>query len=207
MIASIEQACHQLTSRLNEIPENRRRLLNPLVEYIVTKVNQNEPVRLVYICTHNSRRSHLGQIWSAVAADYWGIEGIQTFSGGTEATAFHPHAIRALQSDGFVVEKMSDGLNPIYRVEYAAGRELECFSKVYHHPSNPNRQFAAVMTCSDAEENCPFIPGVEFRIGTTYDDPKASDGTPHEAAVYLERSHQIAMECLYVFSQVKALLK
>ena len=203
MIASIEQACHQLTSRLNEIPENRRRLLNPLVEYIVTKVNQNEPVRLVYICTHNSRRSHLGQIWSAVAADYWGIEGIQTFSGGTEATAFHPHAIRALQSDGFVVEKVSDGMNPIYLVEYAAGRELECFSKVYHHPSNPNSQFAAVMTCSDAEENCPFIPGVEFRIGTTYDDPKASDGTPHEATVYLERSHQIAMECLYVFSRLK----
>jgi protein-tyrosine-phosphatase len=207
MITSIEQVCQQLTSRLNELPENRQRMLLPLAEYIQTKLNQKEPIRLVYICTHNSRRSHLGQIWSAVAADYFGIDNVQTYSGGTEATAFHPNAIRALQSDGFVVEKVLEGMNPIYRVEYAVGKEVECFSKVYHHPANPQRQFAAIMTCSDAEENCPFIPGVEFRIGTTYDDPKAADGTPHEAAVYKERSHQIALECLYVFSKVKSSLK
>jgi protein-tyrosine phosphatase/arsenate reductase len=56
------------------------------------------------------------------------------------------------------------------------------------------------MTCSDAEENCPFIPGVDLRIGTTYDDPKAFDGTQLQDEKYQERSSQIALECLYVFS-------
>jgi arsenate reductase len=59
------------------------------------------------------------------------------------------------------------------------------------------------MTCSDAEENCPFIPGVELRIGTTYEDPKAYDNTLQQDTQYDTRCRQIALETLYVFSLVQ----
>ena len=58
------------------------------------------------------------------------------------------------------------------------------------------------MTCDHASENCPIVPGAEKRISITYLDPKISDGTPEQKAVYEERSLQIATEMKYVFSQV-----
>jgi arsenate reductase len=58
------------------------------------------------------------------------------------------------------------------------------------------------MTCTHADENCPFIPGAT-RISLPYEDPKAFDGTPEEEAIYAERCRQIARELLFAFSQVK----
>ena len=59
------------------------------------------------------------------------------------------------------------------------------------------------MTCSHADENCPFIAGAEKRIPITYEDPKKFDNTPEQLAKYNERSLQIATELFYVFSKVK----
>jgi protein-tyrosine phosphatase/arsenate reductase len=200
---NVKLICQRLEGSFEFIPPSRKEVLKKIVDYVSLKKQQNVPVQLVYICTHNSRRSHLGQIWSAVAAYYYGIENVTTYSGGTEATAFHPNAIFALKLQGFVISTEEKSSNPLYKVEFARDGYTNCFSKVYDHDLNPKSEFAAIMTCSDAEENCPFIPGVEFKIGTTYDDPKAFDGTPEESDKYQERSLQIALECLYVFSLVK----
>jgi protein-tyrosine phosphatase/arsenate reductase len=199
----IQEYCSDLSHRYTTIPEGRSQLLLQLSNYIQGKKDRNEPIRLVFICTHNSRRSHFGQVWGAVAAAYYGIGNVHTYSGGTEATAFHPNAIQALRTTGFQIETNREGSNPHYTVSYGEGGSTICFSKVFDDPNNPSSGFAAVMTCSDAEQNCPFVPGTEFRIGITYDDPKAFDGTPLRDAKYLERSEQIATECLYVFSQIK----
>ena len=126
-----------------------------------------------------------------------------TYSGGTEATAFNINAINAVKRIGFDVKKINEGLNAIYQVYFdEAENPIDCFSKVYDDAKNPTSEFAAIMTCSDAEENCPFIPGVELRIGTTYDDPKAFDNTPFQDAKYDERCKQIALETFYVFSKI-----
>ncbi len=69
---------------------------------------------------------------------------------------------------------------------------------------NPASDFAAVMTCSQADVGCPFITGAEKRIPVTYDDPKAFDQTPQQKEKYHERSLQIATEMHYVFSQISA---
>ena len=69
--------------------------------------------------------------------------------------------------------------------------------------ANPEKDFAAVMTCSHADEHCPFIPGATARIALTYDDPKDFDDTPLESEKYRERVMQIGREILYAFSQVK----
>jgi protein-tyrosine phosphatase/arsenate reductase len=127
---------------------------------------------------------------------------VYTYSGGTEATAFNPNAINALKTAGFEISAYSTDANPTYIVRFGDNESTTCFSKVYDNEVNPKSNFAAIMTCSDAEENCPFIPGVDWRIGTTYDDPKAFDGTTLQDEKYLERSNQIALECLYVFSLI-----
>jgi protein-tyrosine phosphatase/arsenate reductase len=204
MFDVLKNYCDQLVNQFDTIPAERKELLTKISDYIQSKKDANLPINLMYVCTHNSRRSHFGQIWAAVAASFFGIENVDSFSGGTEATAFNPNAIQALTETGFEITTEELTANPIYKVVYGT-KETQfttCFSKVYDDSFNPSSNFAAIMTCSDAEQNCPFIPGVELRIGTTYSDPKAFDGTPQQAEKYLERSNQIARECLYVFSKI-----
>lgn len=205
MFSLIKNRCNSLVNNFKEIPLERRLILEKIAGYIKAKLEKEGGVNLIYVCTHNSRRSHLGQVWAAVAASYFDIGNIKTFSGGTEATAFNPNAIKALTSSGFEVNKKTESDNPIYRVFFGEGESTDCFSKIYNHDANPLNNFAAIMTCSDAEENCPLIIGCELRIGTTYNDPKAYDNTALQDEKYIERSNQIAMECLYVFSAVKNL--
>lgn len=184
------------------IPPARQQTLAKLASYVNEK-QKGQPIALNFICTHNSRRSHLGQIWAAVAAAFYGLDHINTFSGGTEATAFNPRAVAAMIRAGFKIENPG-GENPHYQVTYGAGEPpLECFSKVYGDPFNPRDNFAAIMTCSDADENCPIIPGAEMRLALTYEDPKAADDTPEEAQRYDERVRQIGREIFYAMRLVK----
>lgn len=204
MFLSIKDYLDNLVNCFGEISSERKLLLEKISHYISKKIAEKKEIQLVYICTHNSRRSHFGQIWANVAADYFKVENIFTFSGGTEATAFNINAIQALRRIGFDVSTVEDGKNPIYRVAHSDEYSPSiCFSKTHDDTVNPSDNYAAIMTCSDAEENCPFIPGVELRIGTTYDDPKAFDNTPLQDSKYDERCRQIALETLYVFSSVK----
>lgn len=200
LYTTIRERCDELVAAFDSLPAERKQLLQQIAAYIQAKGDANAPANLVYICTHNSRRSHFGQVWAAVAARYYNIPFVYSFSGGTEATAFHPNAIQALRTSGFQIIPETNNPNPHYTIRYGDNESTTCFSKVYNDAVNPETQFAAIMTCSDAEENCPFIPGAELRIGTTYDDPKAFDGTSVQEERYLERSDQIATECLYVFS-------
>lgn len=203
MFEPIQLLCDELILGFDSIPSERKILLSKISSFIQERKDKNQEINLVYVCTHNSRRSHFGQVWSAVATNYFQVKNVNTFSGGTEATAFNQNAINALTSVGFEFEKLTDSDNPHYSVKFGAANETICFSKTVDDNANPRTNFAAIMTCSDADENCPFIPGVDLRIGTTYEDPKAFDGTELQDKMYNERSIQIATECLYVFSQIK----
>jgi len=193
---------HSRESEFDKINSNRVSLLKDFANYIKSK--ENEEVNLTFICTHNSRRSHFGQIWAQTAAYYYNADNVRCYSGGTEATAFNPRAVDAIIKVGFEVDKTGDENNPVYFVNYAKDIEpLNCFSKVYDDDFNPKANFAPVMTCSHADENCPFIPGAEKRFAVTYEDPKEFDGTEFEEAKYDERCADIAREMLYTFSLIK----
>lgn len=202
MNTKVKNACDQLSRQFDAILPERKQLLAKISNYIQQKKDVNQAIQLVYVCTHNSRRSHFGQIWGAVAAEYYGVNNVSTFSGGTESTAFNPNAIHALNGLGFDITTTDLSSNPKYEVDFGGSKASICFSKVYDDASNPSSNFAAIMTCGDAEENCPFIPGVELRIGTTYEDPKAFDGTELQEEKYIERALQIGLETLYVFSKI-----
>ncbi|MCT3835408.1 protein-tyrosine-phosphatase [Elizabethkingia anophelis] len=186
------------------INEERKNVLWPLIGYIQKKINDKQRININFICTHNSRRSHLSQIWAQAAALYFNIPGVHCYSGGTEETALFPKIIETLKIQGFNILKISDGNNPVYAIKYSANTPpVIGFSKKYDNPFNPEDSYAAVMTCSQADEGCPFIAGAEVRIPITFEDPQKSDNTPEQTQVYAERSLQIAAEMLYVFSSIK----
>jgi protein-tyrosine-phosphatase len=200
----IQQYISSVINEFGQLSQQRKEMLRVLTNYIESKIKAGKPAKLTFICTHNSRRSHISQIWAQTAACYYSIKGIETYSGGTEATAFNPRSVKAMTKAGFLIEKTGDVENPIYEVRFSdAAIPVKAFSKVYDAAGNPEKDFAAIMTCTQADEGCPFIPGADARLAIPYDDPKTFDGTLQEEAKYDERTRQIASEMLYVFSLIK----
>ncbi|KGK31307.1 low molecular weight phosphatase family protein [Cellulophaga sp. E6(2014)] len=190
---------------IERISATRKEILDPLAEFIQHKVKTDQEIRLNFICTHNSRRSHLSQAWAQAIAAHFGITNVHSYSGGTEATALFPMAATTLKNSGFQITSLSEGKNPVYSIKYAANEvPIIGFSKTFDAPFNPSSEFAAIMTCSSADQGCPFIAGAEKRFPITFEDPKAFDNTPQQAEKYQERSLQIATELYYIFSKVKA---
>jgi arsenate reductase len=195
----------QFEATFSAIPADRKKILSELTRFIKGKQAANEAINLIFICTHNSRRSHISQLWAQAAAACYGIKNVSCYSGGTEATAFNPRAVKAMSEVGFQITKPDDSVNPHYEVRYSDHHPLViAFSKVYDDAFNPQKDFAAIMTCSHADENCPLVLGASARIALTYDDPKEFDGTPLEAAKYAERVNEIGKEIFFAFSQVNA---
>lgn len=185
------------------ILDERKIILQPLIDFVQTKLDANQSIRLNFICTHNSRRSHLSQIWAQTAASYYNINNVFCYSGGTETTALFPKVIETLQSSGFKIKSLSEGENPVYAIKYSENEHpVIGFSKTFDDVFNPNSDYAAIMTCSHADENCPIVDGAEKRIPITYDDPKEFDNTSEQSAKYNERSLQIASEMFYIFSKI-----
>ena len=184
------------------IADKRKQVLKELVSYVQESKDANGEVNLNFICTHNSRRSQFSQIWAKVLAEYYQIE-LKSFSGGVEVTACNERTIQSLKNTGFNVSQKGD-VNPKYQVTWDSKNEgIELFSKLFNDEVNPVKNFAAVMTCSHADENCPFVTGCDVRIPVRYEDPKAFDDTPLESEMYNLRSSEIATEMKYVFSQIK----
>jgi len=189
---------------INLVSKERQAILQPLINFIQTKTTKNEAIRLNFICTHNSRRSHLSQVWAQVMAFHFNIKNVASYSGGTEATALFPKVAETLTGLGFNIEKLSEESNPIYSIQFSDNElPLIGFSKKHDANFNPKNEFCAILTCSSADVGCPFIPGAEKRIPITFEDPKAFDNTKLQTEKYLERCLDIATELKYVFSMVE----
>ena len=202
MNLKIREIIAQLSTE--RISEERKIILQPLIEFISSKITKNEEVRLNFICTHNSRRSHLSQIWGQTMANYYQIENVFCYSGGTEATAMFPKISETLTNQGFEILKLSETENPVYAVKFAENEHaVICFSKKYDDDFNPKSEFAAILTCDSADENCPIVYGAEARIPIKYEDPKKSDGTAEMNETYFNRSLEIATEMKFVFENLR----
>ncbi|ATL49043.1 protein-tyrosine-phosphatase [Chitinophaga caeni] len=191
-------------NEINGILPGRKNVLDLLVSFLQENIKLGSPSSLLFICTHNSRRSHMAQLLAAASIAYYGLKGITTYSGGTEVTSFNTNAIKALKNAGFKIESQEKGDNPVYEV--SMGNHIPIIrsnSKKFSNAPNPASGFIAIMTCSSADEGCPLVPGSATRISIPYDDPKLADGTPQQDLVYMERCKEIAIEMLYVFSRVR----
>ncbi|HZY79525.1 MAG TPA: protein-tyrosine-phosphatase [Cyclobacteriaceae bacterium] len=195
----VEDTIRNLLREFDRVPQHRKVILNDIAGFC----RSTSPANLVFICTHNSRRSHISQVWAQTAAAYFNTSHVASYSGGTEATAFNPRAVRAMRELGFEIEVATNNQNPRYLVRYSdAHPSFEVFSKKYDDRENPSTGFAAIMTCTHADENCPVVSGASVRISLPFDDPKDFDGTDVERIKYHERSLEIGREILYAFSQI-----
>jgi len=200
----MKQYCELLELEFHQIKKDRKQLLKGLSEYILEKFNINKTPKIVVMCTHNSRRSHIGQLLLALGADYYKLPEIRTFSSGTEATAFNKRAIKAMRKIGFdIYTKNEEDTNPIYEIKWRDDMNaIKGFSKSINHSTIPKEDFAAIMVCSEADQDCPIISGCDFRLALPFDDPKAFDETALEEAKYDERCREIGREVFYVLSGV-----
>ena len=205
MFPEISNYVEKRIAEFGDIPEERRQVLETLAKYIRGNASKSQASKITFVCTHNSRRSHFSQVWAQVAAAHFGLQNVETFSGGTEATAFNPRSVAALKRCGFRIETGDPSIeNPHYSVRFKnSGNPSVCFSKVFDQSPNPKSGFCAVMTCSQADKSCPTVTGSELRIAIPYDDPKVADGTPSELAKYDQRCAQIAREMLYVMDKAR----
>lgn len=194
-----------VVTEFDQIAETRQQHLLKLSEYFQSKYIAGKTPKAIVICTHNSRRSHLGQLWLMIAADYYGLPKLESYSGGTEATAFNPRAVAALQRIGLDIStETPNAENPIYDIRWNNEmKSYQAFSKKYDSEPNPQQEFAAIMVCTDADEKCPIVFGTDFRFPLPFDDPKAFDNTDLEAAKYDERCRDIAREMLFCLSRVE----
>lgn len=200
----LKKYCNSLPKEFGQISDERKKDLTEFGNYVIERKTANKNCNLLFICTSNSRRSHLAQVWAQTASIYYGLDSINTFSGGTEATRVHPHTVAALKRAGFSLETSQSGDNPVYFV--AAGNksgQWGIFSKKYSHTINPKNEFGAAMVCSEADKSCPTVEGADLRVGLAYDDPKYFDGTPSQDLKYDERCRQIAREMFFMMDYVK----
>ena len=194
---TLQNASHQ------SISNERKEVLQPMIEFIQNKLKDNQPILLNFIFTHNSRRSQLSQIWAQTMATYFDIPNVNCYSGGTESTALFSKVVETLQKQGFEILHLATGNNPIYAIKYDQNAlPIIGFSKTYFHDFNPKTDYAAVVTCSSADENCPVVLGAEKRLAIRYEDPKVFDGTTEMDVKYWDKSLEIASEMYYIFSTI-----
>lgn len=203
LLPKLQDYCKTLPAEFAQISDERKANLEELAAFIQTKKDKGESIDLTFICTHNSRRSQFGQVWAKAAAQYYNIN-INSYSGGTEATACSPQTLAAMERAGFVATKKTEKKNALHEVVFAEKEKpLTLFSKVYNDVHNPQKNFAAILVCSSADKGCPLVAGAALRLYHGYEDPKKSDGTAEESATYDATCRLIAREMFYVFSQIK----
>ena len=186
------------------ISDERKETLNELKDFIQFKKTNDKAIHLNFICTHNSRRSVMAQVWAETMAFYFDIKDVFCYSGGTEVTAVHPLVIEILKTQGFKIKQLSSDYNTTYLIEFSQFvKPISCFSKMYHGDTNPQTNFAAIITCSDADKGCPMVTGAEKRFVIKYNDPKIYDNTDQQTQKYLERSIEIAQNMWWVFKQIQ----
>ena len=145
LLGTVQPFVARAISGFDAIPADRRTLLLETADFVRSRISLGKSNRLTFICTHNSRRSHFAQVWAKIAADYYGLNSVHTFSGGTEVTEINIRTVNALRRAGLSIVKSVDGDNPVYLIQYSDERPpISAFSKIYDRDGNPVEDFAAI---------------------------------------------------------------
>ena len=75
-----ENLIKELEAEWHLIEDNRKLELRQLAGVILENIQEFNRADVTVVCTHNSRRSHLGQLWLKAAAMHYGIQNIFTYS-------------------------------------------------------------------------------------------------------------------------------
>ena len=205
LYSNLNNSIHELIKEFDLITEKRKQELENLALDIKESIVKFGKAEITVICTHNSRRSQLAQLWIKAASIHYGLKNIYTFSGGTEATSFNYRMVNAIKNYGFKVKQLDENANPKYHILLGETDENMdiLYSKVYSENYNPQSNYIAIMVCSQADDGCPFVSGAFKRVSLPYLDPKEFDDTEFESIKYAEKIKEIGIQVLFMASKVK----
>ena len=188
--------------KLNAIPSHKINALENIAANLRINNNLNIKSKLNFICTHNSRRSQLCQVWSDTMSRYYGFTNILSYSGGTEITQVNKNIINTLIETGFSIKKNKNLSNPIYFVNNGSKKNIKLFSKLYTDNSNPSVKYIAVLNCLGADRSCPHVEGASKRISLPFNDPGEYDKTKIKYEKYRKVNIEIASSMKYLYLNI-----
>ncbi len=109
--------------------------------------------RVLFVCTHNSARSQMAE----AMVNAWAGDQFEAFSAGTEPAPCGPETIQVMTEIGLDLE----------------GHHSKSIEEFRDEPFN-----WFVTVCSDAEERCPVLPGVENVAHWVIEDPSLVTASP-----------------------------
>ena len=121
------------------------------------------PVRVLFLCTHNSARS---QIAEALLGRYGGDD-FHVESAGTEQTRVNPYAVRALAELG---------------IDWSGARS-KALTEFVDEPWD-----YVITVCDRARQACPVFPGAVNSLHWGLDDPSDVEGTDEERLAAFRRT-------------------
>ena len=189
-----------------DLEKNREEKLIELAQTIKNTYKNENNVQIIFICTHNSRRSQFSHIWAYVSSLYFKLDFIKPFSGGTEIDTVNLNVIKSLINSGLKIEKTHKEDAMYLLKPFKEYKGINLYSKEYSCKSNPTKHFIAIMTCSDADKMCPVIKGADKKVSLPYPDPRVADNTGLEEEVYNQTCSTIAKEMFYLMKQVKKIV-
>lgn len=118
-----------------------------------------DPMRVLFLCTHNSARSQMAEgLLRAKGGDAYHV-----FSAGTQPRSVHPLAVKVMRELGIDISE-----NAGYQA-----KGIEMFE-------NQPPMDLVVTACDDAAEKCPSFPHARQQIHWGFPDPGQATGTEQE---------------------------
>lgn len=118
---------------------------------VMTDTAVYSPVRVLFLCTHNSARSQMAE----ALLRQIGRDQVEVFSAGSEPTSIHPLAIKVMSKSGIDISRhTSKHLNEFI------GQDFDY----------------VVTVCDRVRESCPVFPGDPKQIHWSIPDPAAIEG-------------------------------
>lgn len=192
--------CRSLEEEFSLITPKKVEKLNTLRQYILQK-QDCQLANILFLCKENSLKSHLAQIWLAVAADYYNYSYVKSYSGGFDTGYVDPDTIRSLQKIGFQIDSYSQSFrhNPYHYVSWTETSSFFLtYSKKYSEEPNPKDTFASIFVCDKPESEYEPLDGSELFLALEYENPKNMKTTDNTTQRYYQLNRQIGREMLYV---------
>jgi arsenate reductase len=119
--------------------------------------------RVLFLCTGNSCRSHMGEGWLRQL----GGDRFEALSAGAKPSGYvHPLAVRVMAEAGVDISQHRSK-----SIEEFNGQSLDVL----------------VTVCDNARESCPFFAGAKRTIHHSFDDPAQATGSDEEKLAVFRR--------------------
>ncbi len=119
-------------------------------------MSSSSPIKVLFLCTGNSCRSQMAEAWLREL----GGDDFAVYSAGLEPHGVNPNTITVMEELGIDMSShRSKSLD-----EYMGKIDFDYL----------------ITVCSNADERCPFFPGMGTRMHWPFEDPAAFDGPEDE---------------------------